>query len=240
MMDFFCFLIWSFFFYFIAFGLSPSGLGYEGFFLFFDFGLLFPYYCLWFKTVELRLWRIFFVFWFGASFAILLPLVWARRVKAMKDFFCLLIRGFFFHFIAFGLSPSGLGYDGFFCFLIWSFFFHFIAFGVSLSGLGYNWFFLFFDLGLLFPFHCLWIKSVGFRLWWIFFVFLIWRFFFHFIAFGSSPSGLGYDGFFFLFFDLGLLFPFYCLWFNSVGFRLWWIFFVFWFGASFSILLPLV
>ena len=158
----------------------------------------------------------------------------------MKDFFCLLIRGFFFHFIAFGLSPSGLGYDGFFCFLIWSFFFHFIAFGVSLSGLGYNWFFLFFDLGLLFPFHCLWIKSVGFRQWWIFFVFLIWRFFFHFIAFGSSPSGLGYDGFFFLFFDLGLLFPFYCLWFNSVGFRLWWIFFVFWFGASFSILLPLV
>ena len=152
-MDFFCFLIWSFFFYFIAFGLSPSGLGYEGFFLFFDLGLLFPYYCLWFKTVELRLWRIFFVFWFGASFAILLPLVWARRVKAMKDFFCLLIRGFFFHFIAFGLSPSGLGYDGFFCFLIWSFFFHFIAFGASLSGLGYNWFFLFFDLGLLFPFH---------------------------------------------------------------------------------------
>ena len=157
MMDFFCFLIWSFFFYFIAFGLSPSGLGYEGFFLFFDLGLLFPYYCLWFKTVELRLWRIFFVFWFGASFAILLPLVWARRVKAMKDFFCLLIRGFFFHFIAFGLSPSGLGYDGFF-----------------------------------------------------------------------------------LFFDLELLLLLYCLWFKSVGFRLWRIFFVFWFGASFSILLPLV
>ena len=157
MMDFFCFLIWSFFFYFIAFGLSPSGLGYEGFFLFFDFGLLFPYYCLWFKTVELRLWRIFFVFWFGASFAILLPLVWARRVKAMKDFFCLLIRGFFFHFIAFDLSPSGLGYDGFV-----------------------------------------------------------------------------------LFFDFELLFPFYCVWFKSVGFRQWSIFFVLWFGASFSILLPLV
>ena len=54
----------------------------------------------------------------------------------MKDFFCLLIRGFFFHFIAFGLSPSGFDYDGFFLFL---------------------------DLGLLFPFYCVWFKSVGFR-----------------------------------------------------------------------------
>ena len=54
----------------------------------------------------------------------------------MMDFFCFLIRGFFFHFIAFSLSPSGLGNDGFF----------------------------FFDLGLLFPFYWLWFKSVGFRL----------------------------------------------------------------------------
>ena len=55
----------------------------------------------------------------------------------MKDFFCFLIRGFFFHFIAFGLSPSDLGYDGFFFFL---------------------------DLEVLLPFYCLWFKSVGFRL----------------------------------------------------------------------------
>ena len=164
-MEFFCVFFLGFFFYYIVFGLSPSGLGYNGFVLFLDLGLLFPYYCLWFKTVELRLWRIFFVFWFGASFAILLPLVWARRVKAMMVFFCFLICGFFFHFIVFGLIPSGLGYNGFFCFLIWGFFIHFIAFGSSPSGLRYDGFFLFFDLGLLFPFYCLWFNSVGFRLW---------------------------------------------------------------------------
>ena len=79
----------------------------------------------------------------------------------MMDFFCFLIRGFFFHFIVFGLIPSGLGYDGFFfVFLIWGFFFHFIAFGLSPSGLGYERFFLFFDLGLLFPYYCLWFKPV--------------------------------------------------------------------------------
>ena len=55
MIDFFCFLIWSFFFHFIAFGSSPSGLGYDGFFLFFDSGLLFPFYCFWFKSVGFRL-----------------------------------------------------------------------------------------------------------------------------------------------------------------------------------------
>ena len=55
MMDFFCFLIWGFFFHFNVFGLSPSGLGYDGFFLFFELGLLFPFYCLWFKPVEFRL-----------------------------------------------------------------------------------------------------------------------------------------------------------------------------------------
>ena len=180
------------------------------FFCFFDLGLLLPFYLLWFKSVGLRLW------WFS---------------------FCFLILGLFFHFIAFGLSPSGLGDDGFF---------------------------LFFDLRLLLPFYCLWFKSVGFRLWWIFFLiwglffhfialvlspsglgyddfvfFLFWGLFFHFIAFGLSLSGVGYDGFF-LFFDLGNLLLFYCLWFKSVGFRIWWIFFVFWFGPSFSILLSLV
>ena len=67
------------------------------------------------------------------------------------DFFCFLIWGFFFHFIALGLSPSGLGYDGFFLvFLIWSLFLHFIVFGLSLSGLGYDGFFCFLIWGLFF------------------------------------------------------------------------------------------
>ena len=51
----FFFLSWGFFFHFIPFGLSPLGLGYDGFFLFLDLGLLFPFYCLWFKSVGLRL-----------------------------------------------------------------------------------------------------------------------------------------------------------------------------------------
>ena len=109
---------------------------------------------------------------------------------------------------------------GFLSFLIWGFFFHFIAFGLSPSGLRYDGFFLFFDLGLLLPFYCLCFKSVGFRLLWIFFVISIWVFFFHFIAFGLSSSGLDYDGFFLFFFYLGLLPPFYCLWFKSVGLML--------------------
>ena len=44
MMDFFCFLIWGFFFCFIDFGLSPSSSGYEGFFLFVDLELLLPFF----------------------------------------------------------------------------------------------------------------------------------------------------------------------------------------------------
>ena len=107
----------------------------------------------------------------------------------------------------------------FFCFLIWGFLFHFIAFGLIPSRLGYDGFFLFFDLRLLLPFYCLGFKSVGLRLLWIFFVILICVFFFHFIAFDLSSSGLDYDGFF-LFFDLGLLVQFYCLWFKSFGFRI--------------------
>ena len=80
------------------------------------------------------------------------------------DLFGFFIWGFVFQFILFGLSPSGLAYDGFFFFLIWGFFFHFIAFCLSLSGLVYDGFFLFFDLEPLLPFYCLWFKSVGFRL----------------------------------------------------------------------------
>ena len=86
------------------------------------------------------------------------------------------------------------------------------------------WIFLVFEVGIIFWFYCLWFKSVGFRVWWILF-FLNCSFFFHFIDFGLSRSGLGYDGFLMVFFDLGLLLQFYCLSFKSVGFRLWWIFF---------------
>ena len=155
----------------------------------------------------------------------------------MMDFFRFLIFRFFFHFIAFGFSPSGLCYDGYF----------------------------FFDLGLLLPFYCLSFKSVRFRVW-CFCFFLIWRCLFHFIAFGFKPSGLGYDRFFFLLrflasfsiflpffksvrfklwwfslvFDLGLVFQFYCLWFKSVEFGYDGFFLFFWFGATSSILLPLV
>ena len=68
----------------------------------------------------------------------------------MKDFFCLLIRGFFFHFIAFGLSPSGLGFDGFFLFFDLELLFYFIAFCLSPSGLGYDGFFCFFLFGASF------------------------------------------------------------------------------------------
>ena len=50
----------------------------------------------------------------------------------------------FFHFIAFGLSPLGLGNIGFFFFLSWSFFFYFIAFGLSPLGLGDDGFFFVF------------------------------------------------------------------------------------------------
>ena len=119
-------------------------------------GLLFPFYCLWFKSVGFRLWRIFFLF-FDLSLLFLFFCLWFDSVE----------------------------------FRLW-------------------WFFYFFDFCLLFTFYCLWFQSVGCSLWWIFFCFLIWDFFFHFIAIGLSPSGLGYDRFF-LFFDLGLLFPFYCL-----------------------------
>ena len=61
-----------------------------------------------------------------------------------------------------------------------------------------------------------------------FFCFSTFIFFFHFLAFGLRPSGLGFKAFFF--FELQLVFPFYCLRFKAVGF--------FRLAASFSILLP--
>ena len=175
---------------------------------FFDLELLSPFYCLSFKSVGFRLW------WF---------------------FFVLLIWGLFFHFITFGLSPSRLGYDGFFfVFLIWGFFFHFIAFGLSPSGLGYDGFLLFLSWGFFFIL-CLWFKSVGLRLLWGFFVFWFGACFSILLPLGWVRRVYAMMDFF-CYFDLGLLFPFYCLWFKLVGFRLWWIFFVFFFYLG--LLLP--
>ena len=185
-MDVFCLSTFSFFFHFIAYGLRLSGIGFDGFFLFFNLQLLFPFYCLWFKAVGYKLWCIYLVFYLAASF---------------------------FHFIEYGLRLSCLRFEGFFGFLPFSFFFHFIAYGFQPSGLGFDGFF---------------------------FCFSTCRFFFHFIPYGLRLSGIGFDGFF-SFFTFQLLFPFYCLWFTAVGFRLWWIFcFVFQLAASFSFLLPMV
>ena len=242
-MDFFCFSTCSFFSHFIAFDLRLSGSGFDAFFffdlqllfpfyclwykavvfcfdgfiLFFDLRLLFPFYCLWFKPVGFKLWWTFFVFRLASSFPI----------------------------FAFHLRLSKSGFDGFF-FSNCSFFSHFVPLGLKPSGLAFYGFFLFFDLHLLFPFYCFWLQTIGFRLWWIFFVFRlaasspillplvkgrrvqalrdcfsfsICSFFFHFIAFGYRLSGSGFDGFF-LFFDVELLFPFYCPWLKAVGFRL--------------------
>ena len=73
------------------------------------------------------------------------------------DFFCFSTCSFFFHFISFGLRPSGFGFDGFLDgFSTCSFFFHFIPFGLKPLGLGFDGFLLFLEFLLLFPFYCLW------------------------------------------------------------------------------------
>ena len=56
------FLTSSVFLHFIAFGLMPSGLGSDGFFLLFDLQRSFAFYCLWFKAVGFKLPWIFFFF----------------------------------------------------------------------------------------------------------------------------------------------------------------------------------
>ena len=58
---------------------------------------------------------------------------------------------------------------------------------------------LFFDLQRLFAFYCLWFRALGLRLRWIFVGFLNSSVFLYFIAFGLRPSGLGSDGFLFVF-----------------------------------------
>ena len=143
-MNFFCLLTYSFFFHLLAFDLRLSGWMFDGFFLFFDLQILFPFFWLWLKAIWFRLWWILFVFRLAASFPIFLRFVRGRRVWALTDFFCFLTCTFFFYFIVFGLKQSGSGFD---------------------------WFFLFFDLQLLLPFYRVWFKEVGFRLWRIFFVF---------------------------------------------------------------------
>ena len=66
------------------------------------------------------------------------------------DFFCFSTCSFFFHFIAVGFRPSGLGFDGFFCFSTCNFFFHFIALGLRHSGSGFDSCFFFFSLAASF------------------------------------------------------------------------------------------
>ena len=87
----------------------------------------------------------------------------------------------------------------FVCFLTFSVFLHFIAFGLGPSGLGSDGFLFIFDLQRPFALYCLWFRAVGFRLRWIFVCFLTFSVFLHFIAFGLGPSGLGSDGFLFVF-----------------------------------------
>ena len=143
------------------------------------------------------------------------------------DFSCFSNCSFFFHFIAFGLRPSGSRFDEFFLFFDLHLLFPFYCLWFKAVGFRLWWmFFLFFDLRLLCQFYCLWFKAVGFRLSWIFFCFSNCSFFFHFIAFGLRPSGLGFDKFFFVF-RLAASFSILLLWFKGVGFRLWWFFFSF-------------
>ena len=67
------------------------------------------------------------------------------------DFFFVFTCSFFFHFIAFGLRPSGSGFDGFsFSFSTCSFFFHFIVFGLRPSGSGFKGIFFVFRLAASF------------------------------------------------------------------------------------------
>ena len=60
------------------------------------------------------------------------------------DSFCIWPCSCFFHFIAFGLRLSSLGFEEFSLFLDFSFFFLFIAFGLRLSGLFFHGFFFVF------------------------------------------------------------------------------------------------
>ena len=191
-MDYFCFLTCPFFFHFIAYGLRPSGLGFDGFFLFFDLLLLFPFYCLWFKASVFRLWWTFFFF-----------SIWC----------------FFYHFIGYDLRPSGLGFKGFFLFFHLQLFFPFYCLWFKALELRLWWIFFAFQRASSFPFYCLWFKAVGFKLWWIFFVFQLAASLSIFLPMVKALWVYALMDFF-LFFNLQLLFPLYCLWFKAVGFRL--------------------
>ena len=54
------------------------------------------------------------------------------------DLFGFSTCSFFFHFVTFGLRPSGSGFDGSFWFFDLQLLFHFIAFGLRPSGLGFD------------------------------------------------------------------------------------------------------
>ena len=183
------------------------------------------------------------------------------------DVFFFLTSTFFCHFVAFGLRPSGSGFDGFFLFFdfqllflfhwflltavlfrLWrilffastcSFFSHFIGFGLRLSGSFLDRFFLFFDLQLLSPFYFLWFKAVGLSLWWIFIWFFDLQLLFPFYWLWFKAVGFFPWRILFLF-RLAASFSFFSLWVKLVGFRFWWIFFVFRLAPSFPILLALV
>ena len=127
----------------------------------------------------------------------------------------------------------------FFCFSTCSFFFHFIGLCLKAVGLRLWWIFFFFRLSATFPilFALVWGRRVLFFM--DCFCFSTCSFFSHFIGVRLWPSGSGFDGFL-LFFDLQLLFLFHWFWLKAVGFRLWWISFVFRLAASFPISLVLV
>ena len=120
---FFSFSTSSFFSHIIGFALRQAGSSFDGFFLFFDFQLLLPFYCLWFMAVGFRLWRIFFGFSTST---------------------------FFSRFIAFALRPSGSDFDEFFLFFDLKLLFPFYFLWFKAVGFIFWWIFLFFDLLLLF------------------------------------------------------------------------------------------
>ena len=155
------------------------------------------------------------------------------------DFFCFSTCSFCSHFIGFGLRPSGSFLDWFFSFFDLPLFSHFIGFGLRPPGSGLDGCFFVFRLAASFPILLPLVKGRRVQALMDFFLFSTCSFFFQFIAFGFRPSGSSFDRFC-LFFDLHLLFPFYCLCFKAVGFSLWRFFFLFWFVASFPILLALL
>ena len=168
-MDFFSFSPCSFFFHFIAYGLMLSGLGFDGFLLFFNLQLLFPFYCLSFKAVGFRPWWIFFVFYLLASFSFYC--LWFKAVGLGFDGFFLFFNlqlVFKYYCLWFKVVGYRLRWI-FFSFSTCSFLYHFIAYGLRLSGLGFHGFFFFFQLAASFSILLPMVSGCRFRLWFFFF-----------------------------------------------------------------------